>query len=63
MSQPTADLPNRDVTRRRIRIGIVVYALSLLGLLVIGAYVAPAAALDGRPAPNGTVEIAPAQVR
>jgi hypothetical protein len=56
MSQPTAEASSRELARRRIRIGIVVYALSLLALLLVGAYVAPAVALDAPVAPNGTVE-------
>jgi hypothetical protein len=64
MSHPSAEVSTPEVTRRRIRIGIVVYALSLLALLLVGAYAAPAAALDAPVAPNGTVEQgAPAQIR
>lgn len=56
MPHPTIDLSSREIARRRIRIGIIVYALSLLALLAVGAYIAPAEALDAGVTPNGTVE-------
>jgi hypothetical protein len=43
----------RRDARRRVRIGVAVYAFCLVALLLAGAYLAPANALD---APNGTVE-------
>jgi hypothetical protein len=51
---PPHALTHRDA-RRRVRLGVAVYALCLVALLLAGSYLAPAAAID---APNGTVDVA-----